>query len=313
MTIYEHATTFAGKPVVDWEPGSDLADPVATIPRISLPWDAAEAGETWPQRWAAFLQTPGAEEITGLVVGTWDRSQASEDTPDAVIEALVATHTRVPNLRALFFGDITSEESEISWIQQTDMSPLFAAFPALEHFCVRGGNGLSLGRMRLAHLVSLVVQTGGLPGAVAREVAAAELPALAHLELWLGTEDYGGTTTLEDLAPILARDRFPRLRHLGLRDSDQADAVAQAVAQAPVLHQLEALDLSLGTLSDTGAAALLASPAVRRLRRLDIHHHYCTPAMVAQLEALGVEVDASDPQEPDEDRGELYRYVAVGE
>ncbi|MFN8512833.1 MAG: hypothetical protein U0841_09650 [Chloroflexia bacterium] len=50
-----------------------------------------------------------------------------------------------------------------------------------------------------------------------------------------------------------------------------------------------------------------------RLRKLDIHHHYCSDEAVAQLEALGIELDASDPQEVDEFEGEYYRYVAVGE
>ncbi len=310
MAIYEHVTTFAGKPVVDWEPGSRLTDPRTTIPRISLPYDA---GESWGQRFTAFLQTPGAEEIPGLVVGTWDRSGASEDTSETVVEVLVAASNRLLNLRAIFLGDIISEESEISWIQQTDVSPLFAAYPSLEHFCVRGGNGLSLGRLRHAHLASLVIQSGGLPASVVREVAAADLPALTHLELWLGDEGYGGDASIDDLGPILMGDRFPRLSYLGLRDSERADDIAIAVAQAPVLERIEILDLSLGTLSDTGAAALLNSPAVRRLRRLDIHHHYCSPATVRQLEELGIEVDASDPQEPDEYDGELHRYVAVSE
>ncbi len=310
MGIYEHATTFAGKPVVDWEPGSQLADPRTTIPRISLPYDA---GEGWGQRFAAFLQTPGAEEISGLVVGPWFTSRAGEDTTGAVIEVLVAASNRLPNLRAIFLGDIISEECEISWIQQGDVSPLFAAYPNLEHFRVRGGNGLSLGRPRHAHHAALVIESGGLPASVVREVAAADLPALMHLELWLGDEGYGRTASIDDLGPIFTGDRFPQLSYLGLRDSDQADDIAIAVAQAPVLERIQTLDLSLGTLSHKGAAALLSSPAARRLRRLDIHHHFCSPPTVRQLEALGIEVDASDPQAPDEYNGEMHRYVAVGE
>jgi len=310
MSIYEHATTFAGKPVVDWEPGNQLADPRTTIPRISLPYDA---GESWGQRFAAFLRTPGAAEIPGLVVGMWDMSGASEDTSEAVIEVLVATSKRLPNLRAIFLGDIISEECEISWIQQGDVSPLLAAYPNLEHFRVRGGNGLSLGRPRHAHLTALVIESGGLPGSVVREVAAADLPALTHLELWLGDEGYGGDASIDDLGPIFRGDRFPQLSYLGLRDSERADEIAVAVAQAPVLERIQTLDLSLGTLSDTGAAALLSSPAVRRLRRLDIHHHFCSPPTVRQLEELGIEVDASDPQAPDEYNGQMHRYVAVGE
>ncbi len=103
------------------------------------------------------------------------------------------------------------------------------------------------------------------------------------------------------------------MEYLGLRDSELADEIAIAIVSAPILERIKVLDLSLGTLSDAGAAALLASPAVARLRKLDIHHHYCSPEMVEKLAALPIEVDASDSQEADEDDGEVYRYVAVGE
>jgi hypothetical protein len=232
-------------------------------------------------------------------------------TAARVVEALVAARDRLPQLRAIFFGDITYEECEISWIQNTDVSPLFDAYPALEHFAVRGANGLRLGALRHDRLRSLAVQSGGLDATITREIIAAELPALDQLELWLGTADYGGTTPLEDLAPILSGARFPRLTYLGLRDSEVADAIAGAVANAPVLDQLRILDLSLGTLGDEGAVALLANPALARLEKLDIHYHYCSPQMVERLQALGIEVDASDPQNESDYDGD--RYVSVSE
>jgi hypothetical protein len=72
------------------------------------------------------------------------------------------------------------------------------------------------------------------------------------------------------------------------------------------------LDLAMGTLSDTGAKALLASPAIKRLRKLDIHHHFVTPDIVTALSTLNIEIDASDPTEPDEWGGETHRFIAVG-
>jgi hypothetical protein len=35
--------------------------------------------------------------------------------------------------------------------------------------------------------------------------------------------------------------------------------------------------------------------------------------MTKKLKALGIDVDVEDRQEPDEDDGKEYRYVAVGE
>ena len=104
----------------------------------------------------------------------------------------------------------------------------------------------------------------------------------------LGTEEYGRTATIEDLDPILRGDRFPALRHLGLRNSEGADALAQVVANAPVLSRLEVLDLSLGDLGDDGAFALAASPGVARLKKLDIHAHFVTDEAILQLKSLGI-------------------------
>jgi hypothetical protein len=216
-------------------------------------------------------------------------------------------------VRSLFLGDIIAEEAEISWIQQTDISPLFDAFPALEYLTVRGGNGLRLGSLRHDRLISLVVQSGGLPVEVVREVCSAQLPNLEHLELWLGSDNYGGNATVEDLGPILSGQLFPKLQSLGLRDSEIADEIATAVASAPVLERIRVLDLSLGTLGDAGAVALLSSPAVAKLEKLDIHHHYCSEDIVARLQALGITVDASEPQQEDAYDGETYRYAAVTE
>ncbi len=314
MTISEHLTQFAGKPVADWEPDSPLADPEGTLYRLSLSYEEADAGTRWIDTFARLLDDPVAGRLRGLVVGIWfNLTQETDATSEPVVEALVAAREQLPNLTTLFLGDIIVEESEISWINQSDVSPLFDAYPRLEHFGVRGGDGLVLGRLRHERLRSLVVETGGLDVSVVRDICAAELPALEHLELWLGDEYYGANTTVDDLAPILSGTLFPKLRYLGLRDSEIADEIAAAVATAPVLERLRVLDLSLGTLGDEGAAALLAAPAVARLEKLDIHHHYCSDEMVAQLTALGIEVDVSERQTEEDYDGERYRYVAVSE
>jgi hypothetical protein len=230
-----------------------------------------------------------------------------------VVRALVAARDRLPSLRALFLGDIIFEECEISWINQTDVSPLLRAYPALEHLRVRGGNGLRFGSLRHEQLKSLIVESGGLGADLIADVAAADLPRLEHLELWLGSTNYGAVDDPAPLAPLLAGTGFPRLRTLALRDSEIADQVAAAVAVAPLLERVRILDLSLGNLSDEGAGALLASPAVRRLEKLDVHHHFLSQDMVAKLQGLGIEVDASDPKDVPENKYREYRFIAVAE
>jgi hypothetical protein len=227
---------------------------------------------------------------------------------------LVAARPKLPSLRNLFFGDIISEECEISWIRQSDLSPLLGAYQELEHLTVRGGENLAFGSPSHDKLKELVIQTGGLQPSVIHEIASARLPALEDLELWLGEPNYGGDATVEDLAPLLrAGSIFPKLKYLGLKDSVIADEIAGVVATAPILGQLEVLDLSMGILGDVGARALLASPAIRKLKKLDLHHHYISDAVAKEFKKLGIEVDLSDAESPDGSADPDDRYIAVAE
>lgn len=308
MTFNQNATWFVGMPVEDWPPDG-APDPDA-IYRIRMSWDERQKKLNWSDKFATYLESEHARQTPGLVVGIWDYEGGSSEV---AVEALVAARDELPHLTALFLGDIIYEENEVSWIENSDVSPIFTAYPGLTHFRVRGANGLRFGALRHAALETLIVESGGLGANIVREIAAARLPQLEHLELWLGTPNYGGDATVADLAPILAGERFPRLRYLGLRDSAMADQVAAAVAEAPILDRVRVLDLSQGTLGDEGAAALLASDKVRRLERLILFHHYCTDAMMEKLRAMPLPVDLREQQEPDEWNGEEHRYVAVSE
>ncbi len=313
MVLYEHEQESFGKPVKDWRPGVPLDDPSGTAYRLALEYDEAEAGVTWEARLNEFLSLPGSSSVTSIVVGVWGDTSGPLGDSSSVVNTLSQASAKLPALRALFIGDIISEEFEISWIEQSDMSPLFLAYPELEHFRVRGGNGLRFGPLNHSRLRSLIVESGGLDVSVVRDITSSSLPELEHLELWLGDESYGANAEVVDLAPILSGKLFPKLRYLGLRDSVLSDAIAAAVAHSPLLERLRVFDLSLGTLSDDGAAALMASPEIKNLEFLDLHHHYCSDGMVSKLAGMGIKVDTSDKQEPDVHDGESTRYVAVGE
>lgn len=305
MTIGAHLTQFGGFQVQQWNPGDPLGDPATTIHRVGVEWDDQES---WVERFRAFLNVPGVAATPGFVVGWWSTDDSMESNA-AVVEALAAAHAQLPNLRVMFIGDVTYEESEISWITQADLSPLLSAYPHLTHLGVRGGNELSLGRVHLPQLRELVIQAGGLSAEVVRQVMTAHLPALEHLELYLGTDNYGATSSVDDLTPLLDGTLFPRLRYLGLKNSDYQDQIAQVLAGAPVMGLIEELDVSLGVLTDEGGQALLGSPYVPHLKKLHAAHHFMSEAMVARLEALPTQVDVSDRQDDEDD----WRFVALGE
>ncbi|MDF5753615.1 STM4015 family protein [Spongiactinospora sp. TRM90649] len=249
-------------------------------------------------------------DVRALVVGTWGWAH-DDDRADVPVALLVEAAERLPALEAIFLGDYVSEESEISWIGQSDVTPLLEAYPRLRRLDVRGGDGLELRPVEHEALETLRFETGGLPSGVVRAVGASTLPALRHLEMWLGEENYSGDSGPDDWAAILAGRGLPALTHLGLQDSERQDDVAAAVATAPIVARLESLDLSMGALSDEGAEALLAGQPLTHLKRLNLRHNYLSEEMAGKVvEVLrGVEVDVSERQEPDGD----WRFIEVSE
>jgi hypothetical protein len=306
--ISQHAVEWLGYPVKLYPKKGTVSDYRNTIYRLAVEYDGEE---TPTELFARFLAAPQSKEAPAIIFGLFSEDGGDDSSP--IIEALVAVRDQLPNLKGIFLGDIISEENEISWIQQRDVSPLFEAYPALEHFRVRGGAGLTLGKIEHARLKSLVIESGGLDADLVRDLCCARLPQLEHLEIWLGSDNYGWNGAVEDLEPLFSGKLFPKLKRLGLRDSEIQDEIAIALARAPITAKLETLDLSLGTLSDKGAAALLNSDAVFGLKKLDLHHHFLTDKMMARLKATGLNVDLADPQTPDDYDGEEHRYVAVSE
>ncbi|MFJ9646206.1 STM4015 family protein [Streptomyces sp. NPDC004244] len=318
MSYARHLTESYGLPVFTF-PGPDDEDP--TLPEAdAVAWriaaDAYDAEETWPEAFARFTAAVDTTLVRAVVVGSWD--SAYDSGPEDIIEALVEARDELPALRALFLGDMVSEECEISWIVQGDVGPLLDAFPQLEEFGVRGGTSLVVPPFTHRRLRSLTVETGGLPARVVRNIAASDLPSLEHLDLWLGTDEYGGDSQLADVAPIIDGDRLPSLRHLALRNSEYQDEIATAMASAPVVARLETLDLSMGVLTDEGGAALLGGQPLSHLKKLDLHHNYLSDPLKQRfqdtLEGAGVTLDLDRGRaEEDEWDGRTWRFVAVGE
>ena len=103
------------------------------------------------------------------------------------------------------------------------------------------------------------------------------------------------------------------MSYLGLRDANIADELAPAVAAAPILDRIKILDMSLGTMTDEGGRALLASSGVAKLDELILNHHFMSKEVVKQLQNLSPKVDTDDAQEADVYGDEVYRYIAVSE
>lgn len=317
MSGVDHLSELLGLPAVDFqhEPGDPPRPAAGEVAwRVGVdPYDGSDV--SWEEEFEIFLKEVDPSGVRALIIGPW--GEAYEENSSYPIGLVVAAAGRLTSLEAVFVGDLVMEEAEISWIEQSDVTALLTAFPGLVEFGVRGGTDLVFPPVRHEGLRSLTIETGGLPVEVVRGVLDSELPALERLDLWLGVSSYGGDADVADLAPLLSGTRFPRLHHLGLRNSEVENEIAAAVASAPLVARLRTLDLSCGTLGDEGAAALLEGQPLTHLDVLDLHHHFLTEPMeqrISQsLEPHGVLVDLSERMTPWDNRGAEGRYTVVAE
>ncbi|MFD3481535.1 STM4015 family protein [Streptomyces sp. NPDC058665] len=310
-----HVERFHGLPAYNFPPYADPADlPSADEVAWRLDREPYENEESGEDCWKRFTESVDLAKVRAIIFGQpWYDGDGGMGDDD-----LIDLAPRLTGLEALFLGDLEDEQAMISSIYLGDLAPLLAAFPGLTELAVRGGEGLDFPVSGHENLRVLRVESGGLPPNAVEQIAAAQLPSLERLELWLGDENYGGGVTVEQLAPLLAGEGKPALRHLGLQNSFIQDELAAALASAPVVPQLTSLSLSLGTLSDDGVEALLQGQPLTHLRELDLSHHFISDEMMLRiwtaLEPAGVRVDLTAKHEREvDDWDEDGRYIAASE
>lgn len=276
--------------------------------KLVVDYEAYENGTTMKEKIDALAQGPQSSTLESLIIGDWGGSY--ENDSSEVVNVLVQAKDSFPRLHKLFIGDMSYEECEVSWIMQSDLTPLFTAYPLLTSLTVKGSTGLKFQEIRHDYLEELVIICGGLGREVLSAIANAHLPRLKKLELYLGVDNYGFDGTLEDVMAVARPGLFPQLLYLGLKDSELQDEIAIAIADSPVLDQLHTLDLSQGTLTDTGAEALINSARVRQLKFLDLSYHYMSAKMLQRWKQTGLAVDLSEQQQAEDDD---YRYPSLTE
>jgi len=306
---------FLNKKVTTWEVGNNLPSNLnESCVRLSVePYE--DDSLAFPDYFKKFLALDGVNEIDTLVIGCW--GEAYEEDSSVVVN-LLAEHTKqLPKLRHLFIGDLQLEEAEVSWIQQSDISAVYAAFPSLKTLKVRGGEGLSLGTVSHSTLESLIIETGGLDKSVIEQISSAELPQLKHVELWLGDDNYGCNIEEADLKLFLDAigQRLPSLSYLGLCNYYLSDTLAKLVSENGFPETVTTLDLSMGNLSDEGGQHLLDSDKLSKLQHLDLTHHYLSDEMISSIMKSSTmpSVNLADQNEADEDDDEVYRYIFASE
>jgi hypothetical protein len=186
-----------------------------------------------------------------------------------VVQVLLGMH---PPLEFLAIGDFVYPDKRGGYVPDdqdknggsrvTEISLPEEFWPAMRNLreLVLHGDDLWMRNIRSPSLTRLAIRCGALDPRVMTELGAAELPVLDELELWLGDYAYQWDGAIADLAPLLAADGLPRLRHFRCC-ADIADDLVEALSRSPLLRRLETLDLSAGGLTDRGAAAIAANRA----------------------------------------------------
>lgn len=308
MTFSKNAFYFNKRKVIDFDADLGIENTEVAY-RFRTDYDGEDGAVL--NMLQVFLDDPDLKLVDSFVIGMWGAE--SDEGPEEIINLLIDNKAVLQHIKGIFFGDITYEENEVSWIENTDHGPLLEALPNLEFYQVRGGNSLSFSNLNHANLKQLVIQTGGLPGNVFEEIANADLPALEHLELWLGSDNYGFESSAEEVAAAYRghkENHLPSLKYLGLRNSQIADDLAIILKGDPILDRIEELDLSRGILADAGAEALVDNPAIKNLKKLDLHHNFISDEWAEKLNDLGIKVDLNErtPNAAEDDR-----YISVSE
>lgn len=225
----------------------------------------------------------------------------------ALIGAVAAR--RPPALRKLVIGDAVDQ---ISWYRVGKLGKLWSACPKLEVFELEAGE-FELGTIEAPELRRAIIKTGGLTRANGKAIAAAAMPRIEHLEIYVGDSQYGASCKLADLRPLLARADLPQLRRLGVMNAEFADALCGELATARLVRQLSHLDLSHGLMSDDGARTIAAHRAAfAHLDVLDVSHNYLTKSGIAALRGCAKRVVADHQKQLFEDNPD-FRYVTIGE
>lgn len=242
-------------------------------------------------------------ELDELVIGDWG---AWERSCQPIIDGIIENKEKFSHLQKVFIGNMDMEACEVSWILQGNYSKLWAAMPQLKELTIKGSNELVLGEICHEELEALTIICGGLPVSVIQSIQNAKLPKLKKLLLFIGVERYGFDGDENTIKELLTQAQFPELTYLGITNSEIQDELTEVVLGSKFMEQITTLDLSNGTLTDKSGALLLEKiPQYPNIRKLDIHYNYLSVNMAKKLEALPIEVDASEIEQSWGDDGRI--------
>ncbi|MDR1161983.1 MAG: STM4015 family protein [Tannerellaceae bacterium] len=279
--------------------------------KYKLSYEDYDAGRSQKDLLNKIISDKKLPEIKQLTIGCW--SFESEDCQE-LVDGMVANKEKFEQVEGLFWGDIDQEESEISWIDQANLSPLLDAMPRLRDLRIKGTHSLSIGQKPRPNLRSLEIISGGLHPGILDDVLKSDFPNLETLILYVGIDDYGFEGPLEVFKPLFSKEKFPKLTYLGLVNAQEQDQIVTFFLESDILPQLETMDIAAGVLTDKGGQLLLDNvDKIKHLKCIDMKYNYLSEEMQKKLSQLPVKTDVSDAQAIDDEYDEYGGYPLITE
>lgn len=179
------------------------------------------------------LSLPSGRFVRELEVSVMQGSGDGE-TLQGCVDLLVKGKSPV-TLRALALG------GEGDDARTGKIAPLAKAFPLLQRLTLFGDKHELGKNVSWLVLRELTIGGEGLTKSVIKDLLSSRMSKLEQLTLCPGLE-----LEAKDLAPLLASDRFPALKHLGVIGCDFLDELVPMLSKSKLFPQLSSLDLTKG-------------------------------------------------------------------
>jgi hypothetical protein len=223
-------------------------------------------------------------DIEELVIGGWCDN---DNDIEPVYDWIVKNSKKLQNLKSLFLFDVPQTFTEISWINLGNIDPIFKALPDLLSYGGKGMQGLELSPISSNKLMRICLVTGGLSVEQITAVLNSDLPALVDLELWLGSDSYGGNyspETFDRLLSPIENGIFPSLHRLGLLNiNNHAEGIYKKIPESAIVKRITVLDISEGTISDDNRADILKLKNLPNLEEIIMDHNYFSEDVMKEL------------------------------
>lgn len=227
------------------------------------PWQPNQPGPTSGTVLKALLGAPSARFLQELTI------PSPYSPADGGFEGLLPLLLDVPRPRTLRVLHLAhpkyQSETECYDVRVGDATGLVSAFPQLERLGINGREPF-LARWDFPRMRRLDLRSSDLDLPVLGPMMEASWPSLE----WLTLGFCGATGVVaSDLAPLLAGERVPALRHLAIHAVPFGDELVRLLARSPLLRRLTHLDLGSSMLSAEGARALAEEAAAfRHLKKM---------------------------------------------